>query len=1025
MAPEVIKCDPDSKTASSANYTDKSDIWSLGITAIEITEKNPPLSDIHPMQALTMIAKSDMGFAKPKNFSKPLVEFVNSMIIKNPDKRPTATVCLNHPFMVAAEKLNRDGILTELVRKTALIKEKKKKGLDITEEDELGVPAKNTSVAASDVSTNVPADTLNLKAKQMFGNIIQKTPFSTTSSHAASLDGSTLPTIDDFPTVANNVQEGITCIFEPIILTTLSEVLTADFLDGQYILIGTEKGLFYLDIQKPSLKVPIPIISDIRFRQIQVLSEYNVLIALSGKHDHIRQYNLASIRKLILFIEGNAAALIDKTNTNVPMLMVQLGQTDKTEYDYLNANQNIDQDTLLNQWANDFIKIVNTRDTREFSIEQTETTAYLCILGQGITLFRWAVDPYKKFMKIKSFWVPETPKFVTLTNDGIQATELFVGYSSELNRVSIQDSKVTELKVHKEMKAKASGKQRWQSFLQIPYSDTKLESILRDNARGTINRKLAAVTGPTLARPLQASDKYFLGTYDRLTKVVDKNSYPMVGAGVGGWKDGVMWSEVPITQILRPLQHVITVGMNTIEIVEWKSAGLRQRMTVDSSSSFRVLTSTHGETLIAVDKKKIGSMLYWMRESTPPPRPVGDILENILKEQAPVNLLDQKDLEILGEMNLNPSEDGSLAEYDDDKGEAGNAQDGYSSSNGHDVGYSSSIAQDVGNSSSIGQDVGYSASNAHAFANGQDPRHSPGHQDATYSPQLVYSPGPIQPVPRYPPGQMANVPQGQRFSPNQDARYSPQPVYSPGPIQPDPRYPPGQMANVPQGQRFSPTVQSPTTDPSRYNFVNDGSSRSSIDSGDGGYDPRMQMQPRIMRPQGRPYARPYLEPQFRNPHPQFAPRFQRPPQQYQRAQSPQPQDPRFYQPRPDQRFRPDPRMRPAGPDPRLQQPMGPDARLQQPLGPDPRLQQPLGPDPRLQPGYDPRMQRPRPMNTDPRFDPRMRPVYQGQGTLEYRPRPGYRPRPAPGYQQGTLEYRPRPGPPPSGEYRRDLPPSDQ
>ena len=56
MAPEVIACDPDSAdSAHSPLYNDKSDIWSIGITAIEIAEKNPPLSDIHPMQALQYV----------------------------------------------------------------------------------------------------------------------------------------------------------------------------------------------------------------------------------------------------------------------------------------------------------------------------------------------------------------------------------------------------------------------------------------------------------------------------------------------------------------------------------------------------------------------------------------------------------------------------------------------------------------------------------------------------------------------------------------------------------------------------------------------------------------------------------------------------------------------------------------------------------------------------------------------------------------------------------------------------------
>ena len=56
MAPEVIACDPDASPSSRPpKYNDKSDIWSIGITAIEISEKNPPLSDIHPMQALQYV----------------------------------------------------------------------------------------------------------------------------------------------------------------------------------------------------------------------------------------------------------------------------------------------------------------------------------------------------------------------------------------------------------------------------------------------------------------------------------------------------------------------------------------------------------------------------------------------------------------------------------------------------------------------------------------------------------------------------------------------------------------------------------------------------------------------------------------------------------------------------------------------------------------------------------------------------------------------------------------------------------
>jgi serine/threonine protein kinase len=99
MAPEVIKCDPENATSRSANYDCKADIWSIGITAIEMADKNPPLSDIHPMRALYLIPDADLGLAKPKNWSKTFVDFISCCLTKDPEKRPSAKEILNHPFM--------------------------------------------------------------------------------------------------------------------------------------------------------------------------------------------------------------------------------------------------------------------------------------------------------------------------------------------------------------------------------------------------------------------------------------------------------------------------------------------------------------------------------------------------------------------------------------------------------------------------------------------------------------------------------------------------------------------------------------------------------------------------------------------------------------------------------------------------------------------------------------------------------------------------------------------------------------
>ena len=43
------------------SYDSKSDIWNIGITAIELAEKEPPLAEIHPMRALHLIPTADLG----------------------------------------------------------------------------------------------------------------------------------------------------------------------------------------------------------------------------------------------------------------------------------------------------------------------------------------------------------------------------------------------------------------------------------------------------------------------------------------------------------------------------------------------------------------------------------------------------------------------------------------------------------------------------------------------------------------------------------------------------------------------------------------------------------------------------------------------------------------------------------------------------------------------------------------------------------------------------------------------------
>lgn len=88
-------------------YDCVADIWSLGITALEMAEGKPPYGDIHPMRAIFMIPqRPPPSFREPDRWTPEFIEFVSMCLVKNPEERATATDLLQHEFIKNAKSRN-------------------------------------------------------------------------------------------------------------------------------------------------------------------------------------------------------------------------------------------------------------------------------------------------------------------------------------------------------------------------------------------------------------------------------------------------------------------------------------------------------------------------------------------------------------------------------------------------------------------------------------------------------------------------------------------------------------------------------------------------------------------------------------------------------------------------------------------------------------------------------------------------------------------------------------------------------
>ncbi|XP_015668274.1 STE20-like serine/threonine-protein kinase [Protobothrops mucrosquamatus] len=148
MAPEVVMCE----TSKDRPYDYKADVWSLGVTLIEMAEIEPPHHELNPMRVLLKIAKSEPpSLAQPSKWSADFKDFLKKCLEKNVDARWNIAELLQHPFVtVTSSKPIRELIAEAKAEVTEEVEDGKDEDEEEESENSLQLPANKR--ASSDLS---------------------------------------------------------------------------------------------------------------------------------------------------------------------------------------------------------------------------------------------------------------------------------------------------------------------------------------------------------------------------------------------------------------------------------------------------------------------------------------------------------------------------------------------------------------------------------------------------------------------------------------------------------------------------------------------------------------------------------------------------------------------------------------------------------------------------------------------------------------------------------------------------------
>lgn len=161
MAPEVICGVP---------YSYPADIWSIGMTAVEMSEGAPPYVEYPPTKAMINIAtKGFPGYRFPDLHSEEFTDFVSLCAVKEQDSRASIDKLLEHPFIKRAERLDRKVVLGELLEEPETKNEEKQEEKS-NEQQTFSAPDDNEQIDSDLMKSNKPIDSKNISNVDSFND---------------------------------------------------------------------------------------------------------------------------------------------------------------------------------------------------------------------------------------------------------------------------------------------------------------------------------------------------------------------------------------------------------------------------------------------------------------------------------------------------------------------------------------------------------------------------------------------------------------------------------------------------------------------------------------------------------------------------------------------------------------------------------------------------------------------------------------------------------------------------------------